>query len=229
MTDRPLPGELERLQAQQSAAAGGQHPAYPKFKNIAQFCAYYEAHGTTLPLDEAERQKLRTKGYGRAGKPVHAADVPRRLPKPNGKWFLAAVYELLDRARKPGDPSRGEVVAVCNTLMWLWTINQRWSQEKMAAHAHCSDETVRRVLNFLYEHKLLRWLNVMVRTAEGQFWRSANLYLAPLAFFANAAEHGWNWRQIEFAIDFLKQYAPVLGLFERPHWLNRTPLRPVPT
>jgi hypothetical protein len=221
--------DLERLQARQSAANGGQHQAYHKPKSIAELLAFKEQHGTTLPLDEAERQKQRTKGYGRGGKPIHAADVPTRLPKPNGKWFMAAVHDLVNRERKIGDPSRGEIDAVSRVLLWLWSINQRWSQEKIAARADCSDETVRRVVNFLYEHRLLRWLNVMVRNRDGDFWRSANLYLAPLAFCSGETEYGWRHHAWQFAMDFLNQYAPLLGLYERPHWLNRTPLRPVPT
>ncbi len=137
-----------------------------------------------------------------------------------------AAVRAAAKQRKPGDPSYELIVKVAEVWHWLWRIQQRWSQERIGRHARmpCSDESVRQVQNYLYERQLLRWVHVMVRTPDGQFWRSANLYVPAFELIKGEAR-GWMRRHFEQAVEFLASVAPMLGLVERPNWLNTTPLR----
>jgi hypothetical protein len=169
-----------------------------------------------LPPKPREKEKLR---------PIHEADIPDLALPYDGEAFLRDLYAAAAK-REKGDPSFSLIVLVGRELYFDMCKGTRRTQAKIGEKCRCCDESVRQCVRFLWEHKLLGWLHVMGRVGK-EFWRRANLYVAPAYIKTEGLRLG---RRVAVqAANFIVECGRLTGLFPRPTGgLNTTPMKPQP-
>ena len=150
--------------------------------------------------------------------------------RPDTGSFLASVGRAA-ALRAKGDPMATTINQVANKLVYFLAKSTsdfvRVTFETLAKTSRVCKETARTVVRFLEARGILDTFNVVVRTADGDVWRAANLYFlcgdvqAAPAASAKAGAEG----MIDRVTDRLRRYAATFGLKARKWGLNAFPLR----